>query len=130
MKCPGCNNAIDYRYLSCCPQCGFESLPSATEMEKLPATRCVQEVTRARRFRRALVKSATVLTAAFTGLVTGAFLFYFIGVGYLILVPSNLTGGAACARGTAICGLAILSGSFLGTVGGSVFAVKNLIQRY
>jgi hypothetical protein len=70
-----------------------------------------------------------VLAAALTGLVAGAFVFYFMGIAYLVFFAENLTGGAACARGTAVAWLSILSGSFLGTVGGTVFAVKHVIQR-
>jgi hypothetical protein len=131
MNCPGCNTTIDYRYLSCCPKCGFESLPLGTDEEICPPAKCAQEETKARRFSRALANSACVLAAAFTGLVSGGFVFYFVGGAmYLIFFAGNLTGGEACARGMAFGALSILTGSFLGTVGGSVLAVKHLIQRY
>ena len=129
MNCPECNHPIDYRFLSNCPKCSFENVPPNANVETYRAATCSEANTRFRRVPRALSNSACVFTAAFTGLVAGAFVFYFIGgLIYLTFFAGNLTGGEACARGTAAGALSILIGSFLGTVGGTAFAVKHVIR--
>ena len=71
-----------------------------------------------------------VLTASFVGMISGATVLYFTAAAiYIALSSPESYPGENCARGMAIGWLSILSGAFLGTIGGTVFAVKNPVGK-
>lgn len=122
MNCQSCNTGIDYRFLTNCAQCGCEleqvnlNLPPVESVEK-PLT-----------WGQCLANLTYLFASSIVGLTVGAVVLYFVGA-VIYLAFFNGGGGnpsEACARGTAAAFLSIMSGAFLGTVGGSVFAVKNL----
>ena len=67
-----------------------------------------------------------VLVTSAVGMVGGAVVLYFTAAMLYIALSSPETfPGEHCGRGMAIGMLSILTGGFLGTVGGAVFGVKH-----
>jgi hypothetical protein len=133
MNCPGCSAAIDYRFLTSCPQCGFEEVPATPAVVDSVATSCDEGRKKPLALKRVLANLACVIAASLVGLLVGAFMVYYAaGILYLAFFSGGhggLGGSEECARGTAVAVLSILSGAFLGTVGGSFLASKHIIQR-
>lgn len=63
---------------------------------------------------------------------SGAVVMYFTAGVFFSILLSNPGGNPSenCARGAAIGFLSILSGAFLGTVGGSAFATKHVVVKH
>lgn len=122
MNCRNCNTTINYNYVADCPQCG--SAVAGGDLPKLdPSTGSGQKESV---WPYRLVNVIYVLLTAGVGMISGAVVFYFSGAVLNIAFSSPETyPGESCARGTAIAMLTILTGGFLGTVGGSVFGVKH-----
>src|SRR5687768_13970756 len=125
MNCQSCNASIDYKYLTNCGQCGRE-LDQATlsPPEAIAKRSLVDGGNKHFTWKQRLLNAWYVLTASFVGLISGATVLYFAAA--LIYIP--LSGpesypGENCARGMAIGWLSMLSGAFLGIVGGTVFSV-------
>ena len=72
-----------------------------------------------------------VLISSVVGMVSGAVVVYFTAGVFFSILLSNPGGNPSenCARGMAIGMLSILSGAFLGTAGGSAFAVKHPVLK-
>jgi hypothetical protein len=129
MNCQRCNTNIDYRFLTNCTQCNCEvegsSLPQAVT-DPSP----VNSGEKAYTWQARIVNLLYLVAASVAGMISGAVVIYFSAViAYLVLDSGGGTPGERCARGTAIAMLSILSGAFMGTVGGTVFAVKNPICK-
>jgi hypothetical protein len=86
-------------------------------------------------WKRRLVNLVYVLMISLAGMVSGAVALY---VGFAILcitilnhLPKDPTEepGATCARGMFLTFMVIVSGAFLGTVGGTAFAVKRPLLK-
>jgi hypothetical protein len=102
--------------------------PAQVEIE----TRVPEDPASGRKVRsltRAIANSFCVLAVSLTGLILGAFAAYFCAAVYLISFAPKLDPSAACARGNAIAFLSIFVGGFLGTMCGSVFAAKHLVEN-
>ena len=121
MNCQSCNSRIDYRFVTNCADCGAEATPID------PPQNLVESIEEALTWKQRLVNLAYVFAAAIAGLFSGAVTLYFLGAMFYITFLSDLGGtpGERCARGTAFAGLSILSGAFLGTIGGTAFAIKK-----
>jgi hypothetical protein len=124
MNCQSCNTTIDYRYQTNCANCG-SIIERATSVPEIPNTDPPPAETDHPWTRRA-VNTAYVLISSFVGMISGAVVIYFCtAFVFLAFVESSGNASHDCARGTAIGVLAILSGGFLGTIGGSVLATLN-----
>ena len=131
MNCRSCNTTINYRFLSNCSKCGTEVKPEIVP----PAIELPKEVALAPPQKRAswihLVANVFyVLISSLVGMVSGAIAVYFTAGVFFSILLSNAAANPSesCARGTAIAMLSILSGAFLGTAGGSAFAVNRALQ--
>lgn len=121
MNCQRCNSRIDYRFVTNCPHCGAEATQAA------PPPNLVESIKESLTWTQRLVNLGYVFASAIAGLVSGAVTLYFLGAMFYITFLSASTGNPSrdCARGTAFAGLSILSGAFLGTIGGTTFALKK-----
>jgi hypothetical protein len=121
MNCQTCNWSIDYRFETNCTHCGAE----ATQIDS--PQNLVESIEESVTWTQRLVNLAYVFASALVGLVSGGVVVYFLGAIFYIAFLSGSTGDPSrdCARGTAFAGLSILSGAFLGTVGGTTFAIKK-----
>lgn len=124
MNCRNCNTRIDYNYVTNCPQCGSEV--EGGDLPKLdPATMLAKKK---RVWLYGLANLVYVLVTSLVSLIAGALVMYFsAAVVYIALSSPETIPGEHCARGMAIGMLSILSGGFLGTISGAVFAVKHPI---
>ncbi|HUE83043.1 MAG TPA: hypothetical protein VMM84_13090, partial [Pyrinomonadaceae bacterium] len=68
--------------------------------------------------------------SSIAGMISGAVVVYFAAVITCgVFLPSGGNPSEQCARGAAIGFLSIVSGAYLGTVAGSVFAVKHPLYK-
>lgn len=131
MNCQSCNASIDYKYLTNCGQCGREldqatlSPPEATAKRPL-----VEGGNKPFTWKHRLLNLWYMLTASLVGMISGATVLYFTAaIIFMSLNGAESSPGENCARGMAIGILSILCGAFVGTVGGTVFAIKNPICK-
>ena len=121
MNCQSCNSRIDYRFVTNCAHCGAE----ATQAD--PPQHLVESIRESLTWTQRFINLGYVFASAIAGLVSGAVALYFAGAIFYITFLSASTGnpGRDCARGTAFAAWSILSGAFLGTIGGTTFAIKK-----
>ena len=120
MNCRNCNTRIDYNYVSECPQCGCAMEGSG--LPKLDPTTSGKES----RWPYYVANVIYVLVTSAVGMVGGAVVVYFTAaIAYIALSSPETVPGEHCAQGMAIGMLSLLTGGFLGTVGGAVFGVKH-----
>jgi hypothetical protein len=131
MICQSCNATIDYRFLTNCTQCNCEV--EQTSVSPAELWRQIEPVPKVRldekklTWKHQVANLAYVLASSAAGMISGAVVLYFVGVLlYLLFVQPSPNPSVNCARGAAFAFLSIVSGAFLGTVGGSVFAVCHL----
>ena len=126
MNCRNCNTRIDYNYLKNCPQCGCE-----VETGNLPKVDpSLNQPKRSSVWSYRLGNFVYVLFTAAAGMITGAVTIYFTAaILYSALQTPENYPGQHCGRGMAIGMLSICLGAFLGTIGGTAFAVKHPIKR-
>lgn len=68
--------------------------------------------------------------SSIAGMISGAVVLYFGGaMAYIAFVTVPPNPSLACAQGNAVAVMSILLGAFLGTVGGTLFAVKNPVCK-
>lgn len=119
MNCRNCNTIIDYNYVTDCPRCGCAV--EQGDLPKLDPWRQKQSVW------PYLGNLIYVLVTSAVGMIIGAVVVYFsAAVVYMALSSPETFSGEHCARGMAIGMLSILTGGFLGTVGGTTFGIKYL----
>ncbi len=124
MNCQSCNSRIDYRFETNCAHCGAEAAQIDAPQN------LVESIEESLTWTQRLVNLAYVFASAIAGLISGGVTLYFLGaIFYLTFFTSTGNPGRDCARGTAFAGLSILIGAFLGTVGGSAFAIKKPLCR-
>ena len=131
MNCQSCNTSVDYRYITNCPHCDFEvqraGLPAIDPSSNLL---CAEADKKPSVWKQRLANLAYVFVSSLVGMISGAVVVYFVGgMAYVALYSGVGTPSEACARGMAVGGLLIISGAYLGTVGGSVFAVKHPLRK-
>jgi hypothetical protein len=126
MNCQSCNNEIDYRFLSNCEQCGGAVEPAGVS-QLAPITN--QPRAKRATWVRRLANLIYLLASSIAGMVSGAVALYFCFALLCMTVLNHIDFGedpsTSCARGTFITFMTILAGAFLGTIGGTVFAVKR-----
>lgn len=124
MNCKSCDTRIDYRFVTNCEHCGAEVKPAGLSQTDFQSAEPVQKRLT---WRRRLGNLIYLLASSGAGMFTGSVTFFFGGA----LVFSILRGldalpkSEGCGNGMFISFLVLVSGAFLGTVGGSVFAVKR-----
>ena len=121
MNCQSCNSRIDYRFETNCAHCGAK----APQID--PPQNLVESIEETLTWKQRLLNLVYVFASAIAGMISGAVALYFLGA---IFYLTFLSGGggdpsARCARGNAFAALSILFGAFLGTMGGSAFALKK-----
>jgi len=120
MNCQSCNTTIDYRFLANCSHCEtqqpapLDPMPDCIQLEKHPT------------WTKRVINFVYLLASSLAGMISGAMVIYF-GTAIVCISFLHSTGNPSndCARGNAIGALSIFTGAFLGTIGGSVFAVKK-----
>ena len=122
MNCQNCDTTIDYRFLTNCAHCEAEQENLSPGVLIEAPIQSVKHATWTRR----VINFAYVLISSAAGMISGAVVVYF-GAAIICISFLSSTGNpsADCARGNAIAFLSIFAGAFLGTMGGSAFAVKN-----
>ena len=127
MNCQSCHSRIVYLYETNCAQCGAE----ATQIDAPATLASVGLVQQSLTWKQRVANLAYVLASAGAGMVSGAVTIYFAGVIFYMTFLSGSTGNPSrdCARGAAVAFLSIVSGAFMGTVGGTAFAIKKPLCR-
>ena len=128
MNCQSCNTTIDYRFQTNCARCETEQASLPVPPIEAPIASVEKRFTWTRR----VVNLTYLLTISAAAMVSSAVGFYFSSaIIYNYLLRSPVNGPHSC-RGpeAAVAIFSILIGAFLGTVGGSTFAVKNPVCKY
>jgi hypothetical protein len=127
MNCLSCNAKIDYRFLTNCSYCDCElEKADCLQSDSSPALPPARSGENAFTWRQRAGNVACIFVSAIVGMTSGAVLVYFTGAMVCAaLLRDTGNPGENCARGTAIGFLLIVLGAWLGTIGGSVFAVKH-----
>jgi hypothetical protein len=122
MNCENCNTTIDYRFLTNCAHCEAEQTSLSPGVLIQAPVEAVNRTTWTRRF----INFAYVMISSAAGMISGAVVVYF-GAAFICIAFMTSSGNPSydCARGNAIGFLSIITGAFLGTMGGSILAVKN-----
>ena len=122
MNCQSCNTKIDYRFLSNCTVCGCAVEPTeGSQPELLPQFQPVEPVRKRLTWTKLLVNLGYLLVSSVAGLLIGSVVIMVGGV--LIIKAVGVTMG--CGTGSFVGFLMLHGGAFLGTIGGSAFAVKR-----
>ena len=124
MNCRNCNSIINYNYIADCPQCGCAV--ERGDLPKLdPSTASGQKQSV---WSYCLANIIYVLLTSVVGMISGAVVLYFsAAVVYLTLSSPEMYPGQHCGRGMALGMLSIVTGGFLGAVGGTAFGIKHPI---
>ena len=127
MDCQTCNTRIDYRFLTSCEHCGNAVGPAGVSELNLMAA---EPSEKRHTWKRRIANLIYVFVSSIAGMISGAVILYFSFAVLCITVLNHIDfgdrdPGASCARGAAMMFLSIMIGAFLGTVGGSAFAVKR-----
>lgn len=122
MNCQSCNTKIDYRFLSNCTACGCAVQPTdSSQQELLPQFQPMESVRKHLTWRRHLVNLGYLLVSSAAGLMIGSAVILYGGA----LIIRALDISMRCGTGSAVGLLLLVVGAFLGTIGGSAFAVKR-----
>ena len=127
MNCQSCDTTIDYRFQTNCSDC-------ETERTDLLAIDQIQDPVESKNrltWTRRGVNLVYLLTISAATMVAGAVALYFAGaIIYRAFLRSGDNVPHSCGGpAEAIAILSIWGGAFLGTVGGSVFAMKKPICK-
>lgn len=122
MNCQSCNTKIDYRFLSNCTVCGCAVEPTeGSQLELLPQFQPVEPVRKRLTWTGRLVNLGYLLVSSVAGLMIGSVVILYGGA--LIIRAVDIPMG--CGTGSMVGFLLLVVGAFLGTIGGSAFAVKR-----
>ena len=134
MNCQSCDTRIDYHFLTNCAHCGCAVEPGdALDLQPLPEVPPLESFQKRKSWKRRLVNLGYLFVSAIAFMISGAVVVW-VGVGFIMNVLIDLldpvqTPGEYCRFGMAVGYLSILLGGFLGTIGGSVLAVKRPLYR-
>ena len=118
MNCPSCNTTVDYRFLTNCPNCETKQPVIAPIQDPVDSEKRLTWIKR-------LINITYILISSMAGLIFGAtVLYYGILMTSIVFVSGSRSVSHGCGN-EAVAIISMLSGAFLGTVGGSVFAVKK-----
>ena len=122
MNCQNCKTTIDYRFLTNCAHCEAEQASPLPEVLIQVPIESAKHSTWTRR----LINFTYLMMSSVAGMISGAVVVYFgAAFTYLLFLSNTVDPGHGCGRGEAIVVLSMFTGAFLGTIGGSVFAMKN-----
>ena len=127
MNCQNCNARIDYHFLTNCAHCDSAvQTQGVSQLQPLPDPPPIENrIT----WPRCLANLGYLLVTAFAGLVSGTVVIYVVGAlimnAVLDVIDPDPAPGKYCGTGNAIGFLLLYSGAFLGTITGSVLAVKR-----
>ena len=127
MNCLSCDTTIDYRFQTSCAQC--ETMEASLPIPPLQAL--VESLEKRLTWTQRVVNLLYLLISSAAGMISGAVILYFAGTTiYNVFLRDNHNTIHSCGGpGEAIAIYSILGGAFLGTVGGSVFAIKKPICK-
>jgi hypothetical protein len=130
MNCQSCNTRIDYLFLTNCAHCGCAVEPTdESQLERVPQFQPIEPVEKRLTWKGRLANLVYLLVSSVAGLITGTVVLYvggaFVFRAVIAVTDPDITPGEYCGLGSAIGFLLIVGGAFLGTVGGSAFAVKR-----
>jgi len=127
MNCQSCNTTIDYRFQTNCAHCETEQ----ASLPVVPIEAPMASVEKRFTWPRRVVNLLYILISSAAGMISGGVVLYFAGaIIYTTFLRSYDNAIHSCGGpGEAIAILSIWAGAFLGTVGGSVFAMKKPICR-
>ena len=126
MNCRDCKSIINYNYITACLQCGCAV--EGVDLPKLDPSTGTRDQENVRP--HYLANLIYVLLTAGVGTISGAVVLYFgTAVIYLALSSPETFPGEHCGRGMAFGMLSILTGGFLGTVGGTAFGLKHPLLK-
>ncbi len=126
MNCQNCNTSNEYRFLTHCVHCHGkieQSHPlSVPDLSLQP----VESTEKGFTWTKRVINLGYVFASSIAGMISGSVVVYFAAViTYALFLPDGGNASERCARGAAIGFLSIVSGAYLGTVAGSVFAAKR-----
>jgi hypothetical protein len=134
MNCQSCNTRIDYLYLTNCADCGCAiDAIGASQQQPLPEPPPLEAFQKRLTWKRRLVNVGYVFFSASSFMLTGATIVVFVSACLAhviidILDPVQMPG-EYCRFGQALGLISIVVGGFLGTMFGTVIAVKRPIYR-
>jgi len=126
MNCESCNTTIDYRFQTNCAHCESEQASLPMPLIQAPTASVEKRFTWTRR----VISLAYILTISAAGMISGTVVLY-IATAFTVtavLIPLGVPN-PGCGTGCLIGFLALASGAFLGTVGGTVFAMKHPVCK-
>jgi hypothetical protein len=134
MNCQSCNTRIDYLYLTNCEHCGCAIEPAgALQLQPLHEVPPVESFRKRLTWKRHAANLGYLLASSIAFLISGAVVVWVVvgSVFKLIidLVDPVQTPGEYCGLGSAVGFLSIIAGAFLGTIVGSVVAIKRPIYK-
>lgn len=127
MNCQSCNTTIDYRFQTTCAHCETEQASLPNPAIPAPIASLEKRLTWTKR----VVNLLYVLISSAAGMISGGVVLYFTGaIIYRVFLRDNDNAIHSCGGpAEAIAILSIWGGAFLGTVGGSVFAMNKPICK-
>jgi hypothetical protein len=127
MNCQSCDTTIDYRFQTNCARCETKE----ANLPILPIEAPIDSLKKRLTWVKRVVNFLYVLISSAAGMISGGVVLYFAGaIIYRAFLRSNDNVPHSCGGpGEAIAILSIWGGAFLGTVGGSVFAMKKPICK-
>ena len=120
MNCQGCNTTINYRFQTNCTNCETEQVEPLA-IDRMQEARSENHPTWTRR----VINLAYVLISSMAGMISGVVVLYFAAAITYAVLPRSNHAYRNCAEADAILAWFVVTGAFLGTVGGSAFAVKK-----
>jgi hypothetical protein len=135
MNCQNCNTKIDYRFLTNCTHCGNEVVQSDLLVQRntFPEFQSIEAVEKRLTWRRRLINLVYLFASSIAGMFSGAMFVCFgatmVFAAVLKIIDPDPRPGAYCGLGSAIGFFSIFGGAFLGTVGGTLFAVKHPLRK-
>ena len=124
MNCNNCQARIDYNFLTNCAHCGGE-IKGASVLQTVPVSD-VQFQPRLKWIQQ-LVNIVQLLASSFAGLILGGVVFYFsfVAVYFAFLSGGHKVPHSCGGSDDSILVLLILSGAYVGMVGGTALALKK-----
>ena len=127
MNCQSCDTTIDYRFQTNCAGCETKE----ANLPILPIEAPIDSLKKRLTWVKRVVNFFYLLISSAAGMISGGVVLYFAGaIIYRAFLRSDDSVPHSCGGpAEAIAILSIWGGAFLGTVGGSVFAMKKPICK-
>ena len=127
MNCQSCNTEIDYRFVTNCAHCDVAVQPQpVSQLQSLPDPPPIEQRLS---WTRRIANLVYLVVTAFAGMVSGTVVLFTVGAIVMKIVfdfvDPHPPPGKYCGIGNAIGFMLLYSGAFLGTITGSVLAVKR-----